>query len=193
MKGALKTLAETYFKKVFKGYDTEAVDKFIISLSDQYEQKEAELESDLRAAQTENERLSAELSELRALIESTEKEHESELLEKQKEYDELCAEIGEKMIVADTRASEIVKNAEKEAELILTQARQTGENEAKVIRMRAEEEASLLIEETRKKCEGLSAAAEEFRQRQFEMNRSMTETERRFDAALNKLSQSIDS
>lgn len=184
-------MAETYFKTAFKGYDTQAVDNFIISLSDRYSQNEKELSERLRAAEAENARLKLELSEMRSTAEATAKAHEESLAEKQLEYDKLCAEIGEKMVVADKRAAEIIKNAEKEANLTISLAKQNGENEAKVIRTRAEEEANRLIDETKRKCESLTAAAEEFRQRQSEMAQSISETEKRFGDALNKLREGI--
>ncbi len=184
-------MAETYFKKSFKGYKPEQVDEFIVSLSDKYAENEKEMSERIHALESENESLLNELSEMRSLAEQTAKEHEAELVEKQAEYDALCAEIGEKMVVADKRAAEIIKNAEKEAALILTRARQSGENEARVIRTRAEEEATKMIDDTRKRCESLSAAAEEFRIRQSEMNRSMSETEKRFGDALSKLREGI--
>ena len=171
-KDKVRILAETVFKKTFKGYDTNEVDEFIISLSDKYSQ---------------NERLKSEIAQLRALSDQNERDHAVELVEKQKEYDTLCAEIGEKMVLADKRAADIIKNAEKEAELILTNARRTGETEAKAIRMRAEGEATKLIEDTKRKCESVSAAADEFRARQNEMNQSIRETENRFADALTKL------
>ena len=184
-------MAETYFKTSFKGYDTQQVDEFIVSLSDKYDQNVVELTEKLRAVEAENSRLRLELSELRSFAEENAKAQEDAIAEKQREYDVLCAEIGEKMILADKRAEEIVSNAEKEAKLVIDLARRNGENEAKVIRANAEEEAAKLIEETRNKCASLTAAAEEFRQRQDEMNRSMTETERRFGDALNKLREGI--
>ncbi|MBE6683994.1 MAG: DivIVA domain-containing protein [Ruminococcaceae bacterium] len=187
----MKALAETYFNKTFKGYDTAQVDEFITSLSDTYEKNTSELNDRLRAAEAENERLRSEILQLHSQEELTAQEHREELLEKQKEYDALCAEIGEKMVVADKRAAEIIKNAEKEASLIITQAQRSSENEARAIRTRAEEDANRLIEETRSKCESISAAAEEFRARQNEMNRSMLETENRFASALNKLREDI--
>lgn len=184
-------MAETYFKTAFRGYDPQAVDEFIVSLSDRYDEIKKELTEKLRAAEAENTRLKLELSEMRASAEETAKAHEAALAEKQTEYDLLCAEIGEKMIIADKRAAEIIKNAEKEANLAVELARRNGENEVKAIRVQAEEEAARLIEDTRRKCESLSAAAEEFRQRQSEMSRSMTETEKRFGDALNKLKEGI--
>lgn len=186
-KDKVRILAETVFKKTFKGYDTNEVDEFIISLSDKYSQNENELTDKLRAAEIENERLKSEIAQLRALSDQNERDHAVELVEKQKEYDSLCAEIGEKMVLADKRAADIIKNAEKEAELILTNARRTGETEAKAIRMRAEGEATKLIEDTKRKCESVSAAADEFRARQNEMNQSIRETESRFADALTKL------
>lgn len=184
-------MAETIFKKSFKGYDTAQVDEFIIAMSDKYGVNEKEMTDRIRAAETENERLRDEINRLRELATETELEHKKELADKQKQYDALCAEIGEKMVVADKRAAEIIRNAEKEAALILTDARRSGENESKAIRARAEEDAAKLIDETRRKCESLSAAAEEFRMRQNEMNQSMLETETRFTTALNRLREGI--
>lgn len=184
-------LAETYFKTAFKGYDTQQVDEFIVALSDKYDQNIEDMAEKVRSLSAENTRLKLELSEARAFAEENAKSHEAALEEKQKEYDALCAEIGEMMVVADKRASEIINNAEKEANLVIDLARRNGENEAKVIRLAAEEEAAKMIEDTRRKCESLSAAAEEFRQRQDEMKRSMTETEKRFGDALNKLREGI--
>ena len=180
-------LAESIFRRTFKGYDTTEVDEFIISLSDKYSQNENELISKLRAAEVENERLKNEIAQLRATNDQNERDYAAELVAKQKEYDVLCAEIGEKMVLADKRASDIIKSAEKEAELILTNARRSSETEAKAIRMRAEGEATKLIEDTKRKCESVSAAAEEFRARQNEMNQSIRETESRFADALTKL------
>lgn len=187
----MDTLAETYFKKAFKGYNKQQVDEFILSLSDTYAQNEKDFNDRIRSLESENERLKNELYEMRALAETTASEHKEELLAKQAEYDQRCAEIGEKMVVADKRAAEIIKNAEKEASIVLTYARRNGENEAKAIRIQAEEEAARLIEDTRRRCETLSAAAEEFRMRQNEMNRSMYETEKRFGDALSKLREGI--
>ncbi|MBR6754347.1 MAG: DivIVA domain-containing protein [Clostridia bacterium] len=184
-------MAETYFKKTFKGYDPQQVDEFIISLSDTYEKNEKELSEQIHALESETERLKGEIAELNQNAEDTLKEHQAELLEKQKEYDELCAEIGEKMVVADSRAAEIIKNAEKEAALITSLARQNSENEAKAIRLNAEAEAERIIQETRQKCDSIAAAAEEFRIRQKEMTRSLSETESRFASALNKLREDI--
>lgn len=184
-------MAETCFKKSFKGYDTAQVDEFIINLSDTYERNENELNEMIRTLEADNEKLRNEILRLRDFAENTEREHEAELQKKHLEYEALCAEIGEKMVVADKRAAEIIKNAEKEASLILTQAKQSSENEARAIRARAEEDAARLIEETREKCDGISKAAEEFRERQNEMNRSIAETENRFASALSKLREDI--
>ncbi len=184
-------MAETYFKKSLKGYDPTQVDEFITKLSDTYEQNEKSLSDRIHVLETENERLLSQISELNSNAEKTSIEHQNELVEKQAEYDAKCAEIGEKMVVADNRAAEIVRNAEKEAALILTHARQNSENEAKVIRLRAEDEVSRIIEDTRRRCDTLAAAAEEFRTRQEEMNRSMFETEKRFGDALSKLRDGI--
>lgn len=184
----MKAVAEAIFKKTFKGYDTNQVDEFLVMMSDKYTQNEAELNDKLHLVEAENERLKAELAKLREQSDENERNHAQELIDKQKEYDALCAEIGEKMVIADKRAADIIKNAEKEAELILTDARRSSENEARAIRMRAEGDAQKLIDDTRRKCDSLSAAAEEFRARQNEMNQSIRETESRFADALNRLS-----
>ena len=187
LKGKVKALAETYFKKRFRGYDPEQVDAFIISLSDTYNRNEENYNEDLRNAESENSRLREEIAEMRKYIEELAATHEANLAKKQEEYDILYAQIGEKMVVADSRAEEIVRSAEKEANLIIAEARQKGENEAKTIRENAEAEAKSLIEETQRKCSDISAAAEEFRMKQEEMNKSMSETEKRFGDALSKL------
>ncbi len=187
----MTVLAETVFKKVFKGYDTAQVDEFIIEMSDKYGANEKELNDQIRVLDAENASLHEEINRLHSESEKHEKEYRVELAEMQKEYDALCAEVGEKMVVADKRAAEIIRNAEKEANLILTDARKGGESEAKAIRARAEEEASRLIEETRKKCEAVTAAAAEYRIYQNEMSKSMIETESRFTVALNRLRDGI--
>lgn len=184
-------MAEPYFKKTFKGYDPRQVEDFIIDMSDRYEYKQKELGEQLRSTENELEKLKGELSRLRAEEEENTRAYEASLAEKQKEYDALCAEIGEKMVIADKRAAEITKTAEKEAALIITRARTDAENEAKAIRARAEEEANRLVDETRRKCDDISAAAEEFRIRQNEMNRSISETEKQIGNALNKLREGI--
>ncbi len=182
-------MAETYFKTTFKGYDTKQVDDFIIMLSDKYEQNEKDFVDEIRSISSENKKLQEEIDRLNKEIQETEKSYSQKLQDKQAEYDALCAEIGERMVVADKRASEIIKNAEKEADLIMETARQNSENQAKMIRIQAEEEASKIIEETQKKCDDISKAAEEFRQRQNEMNKSIYETEKRFGDALSRLRQ----
>ena len=182
-------MAETYFKKTFKGYNPEQVDAFIISLSDNYENNLKEHDSALRAAEAENARLLEEIAELTNTIEANAQNYEEQLAKKQEEYDRLYAEIGEKMVIADTRAAEIVKNAEKEAAFIIAEARINSENEAKAMREQAEAEASRLIESTRSQCAEISVKAEEFRLRQDEMNRTISETEKRFGDALNKLKE----
>ncbi|MBR4278920.1 MAG: DivIVA domain-containing protein [Clostridia bacterium] len=184
-------MAETCFKKSLKGYDTAQVDEFIINLSDTYEQNEKELNDEIRMLEADNEKLRNEIARLRKFAENSALEHEAEIHKKHLEYEALCAEIGEKMIVADKRAAEIIKNAEKEASLILTQARQSSDNEARAIRARAEEEAAKLIADTQAKCDSISKAAEEFRERQNEMSRSIAETENRFASALSKLREDI--
>lgn len=184
-------MSESVFKRTFKGYDPDQVDEFIIELSDTYARNEEELTDKLRALEAENARLKAEIAKLRDAAERREREHNAELVETQKQTDALCTEIGEKMITADNRAAEIIKNAEKEAALIITEARRSSENEAKAIRERAEAEASVFIEETKRKCESISAAAEEFRARQNEMNRSLAASEDQVTSALNKLREGL--
>lgn len=184
-------MAESYFKKSFKGYDPKQVDEFIIELNDRYECRQKELIEQLRGAENECETLRNELLKLRAEEEENTRAYEAALAEKQKEYNALCAEIGEKMVIADKRAQEITRNAEKEASLILTRAKTEAENEAKAIRARAEDEADRIVEETRRKCDDIAAAAEEFRIRQNEMNRSISETEKQIGSALNKLREGI--
>lgn len=180
-------MAETYFKKSFKGYNPEQVDSFIISLSDTYENNLKEHDTALRTAEAENARLREEIAELQKFIEETAANHEAELAKKKEEYDRLYAEIGEKMVIADTRAADIIKNAEKEAAFIMAEAKNSCENETRAIKEQAEAEAAKLIENTRLQCEEISAKAQEFRLRQDEMNRTISETEKRFGDALNKL------
>ena len=184
-------MAETVFKKVFKGYDTAQVDEFIIAMSDKYGENEKELNDRIRSGEAEIAQLREELNQMYAKSEEREKEYRADVAKIQREYDALCAEVGEKMVVDDKRAAEIIKNAEKEANLILTDARRGGESEAKAIRSRAEDEASKLIEETRKKCESVVAAAEEYRAYHDEMSKSMKETENRFTVTLNRLRDGI--
>ena len=184
-------MAETVFNKVFKGYDTEQVDEFIIQMSDRYGANEKELNERIRSLDSENARLRDEIKQMHSESEKREKEYRASLAEMQKEYDALCAEVGEKMVVADKRAAEIIRAAEREANIILTDARKGGESEAKAIRARAEDEATRLIEEARRKCEAVTAAAEEYRAYQNEMNKSMIETENRFTVALNCLRDDI--
>ena len=180
-------MAETYFKRTFKGYDPEQVDSFIITLSDTYENNLKDHDAALRSAEAENAKLKEEIAKLNKTIESNDANFEAELAKKQEEYERLYAEIGEKMVIADTRAAEIVKNAEKEASFILAEARINSENEAKDIREQAEAEANRLIENTRAQCAEISAKAEEFRLKQDDMNKTISETEKRFGDALNKL------
>lgn len=191
MKGTVTVLAETVFKRVFKGYDTAQVDEFIIEMSDKYGENEKELNDRIRAGESEIARLRDELNQIYAANEEREKEYRADIARIQREYDALCAEVGEKMVIADKRAAEIIKNAEKEANLILTDARRGGESEAKAIRSRAEEEANRLVEETRKRCDSVIAAAEEYRAYQNEMSKSMIETENRFSVALDRLRNGI--
>lgn len=191
MKGTVTVLAETVFKRVFKGYDTAQVDEFIIEMSDKYGENEKELNDRIRAGESEIARLRDELNQIYAANEEREKEYRADIAKIQREYDALCAEVGEKMVIADKRAAEIIKNAEKEANLILTDARRGGESEAKAIRSRAEEEANRLVEETRKRCDSVIAAAEEYRAYQNEMSKSMIETENRFSVALDRLRNGI--
>ena len=183
----MNALAETYFSKSFRGYNPEQVDAFIISLSDSYDANLKASEEKLRVAEADKAKLRDEISELRRYVEETAARHEEELLRKQEEYDRLYSQIGEKMVIADTRAAEIIKNAEKEAAFIVSEARQSLEEEARTIKANAEAEASKLIEETRAKCADISARAEEFRLKQDEVNRTILETEKQFDDALAKL------
>ena len=173
-------MAEAVFKKVFKGYDTKQVDEFIVSLSDTYAQNEQELAARLHELTNENERLRDEIAELKDELDDREREHIEELEESRRKTDELCAEIGEKMVVA-----------EKEAAIIITDAKKSSENEVRAIRARAEEEAARLIAETKRKCESITAAAEEIRARQNEVNKSLLESESRLNDALSKLSEDI--
>ena len=184
-------MAETYFKKVFKGYDPAQVDAFIVSMSDKYEEIEKDFVEQKRAFEAENANLSAKITELQEQLEQSAREHEAALEEKQKEYEALYAKIGERMARADQRADDIIKTAETEANDLMENARVTSEYEARSTRRQAEEEAEKIINETRKKCDTLAAAAEEFRMRQYEMSRSMQETEKRFESALDKLRADI--
>ncbi|MBO4277085.1 MAG: DivIVA domain-containing protein [Clostridia bacterium] len=186
-------MAEPYFKKAFKGYDTKQVDEFIVELSDTYSEKEKEFAEQAHIAQNEIERLNGEVARLRKEAEEAAQEHAAELSEKQKEYDALCAEVGEKMVTADKRAADIVRNAEREAAIIKEQAQTEAENEARMIKQNAVQEAEKLVADTEKRCEELTRAAEEFRRRQNEMQQSIYETERQFGDALNKLRDGIGS
>lgn len=180
-------MAETYFRKSFKGYNPNEVDNFIISLSDTYENNLKEHDDTLRAVEAENARLREEIAELHKTIEENARNYDAELTKKQEEYDRLYAEIGEKMVIADNRASEIIKNAEKEAAFIVAEARNNSDAEAKAVREQAEAEANRLIDNTRLQCAEISAKAEEFRQKQDEIHKTISETEKRFGDALNKL------
>ena len=157
-------MAETYFKKAMRGYDTKQVDAFIVELSDRYNESKRELES----------------------------EHATERASLRSEYDALCASVGEKMVLADRRAAVIVKNAEKEAECIIRKANAEGESRARAELERARQEAEKLISETEKRIAGISAAADEFRAKQNEMDRSMNETARSLNEAMRRLRSGID-
>ena len=186
-------MAEPYFKKVLKGYDPGQVDAFIIELSDRYSEKEREFTEQANIARNETERLNAEISLLRAEADAAAKEYSLRLAEKQKEYDDLCAEIGERMVLADRRAIDIVRSAEREAAAIKESAQAEAENEVRRIKQDAAREAEKLIAETEKRCAELTKAAEEFRRRQDELHQSVYETERRFGDALNRLRDGIGS
>ncbi len=182
---------ETVFKKSFKGYDTAQVDEYIVALSDTYTRKEKEFAEKIHILETENNKLKGAINLLRDEAEETAETHEEELKAKQKEYDALCAEVGEKMVVADKRAADIIKIAEKEAALIIAKAKTDAENEAKATRAKAEEDAERLIADTEAKCKKLSEAAEEFRKKQEEMNKSMFDTEKSFGDAISKIRSGI--
>lgn len=184
-------MTEAYFKTSFRGYNPEQVDEFIISLSDKYTENEKDFAEQLRALEAENESLSEKIVLLQKEAQESETAYKTALDEKQRDYDALCAEIGERMVLADKRAEEIIADAEKKASDILWQARRDSESEARSLRYQAEQEAEKIIGETRKKCESISLAAEEFRARQNEMTQSMFETEKRFGDALNKLRADI--
>ena len=185
-------MAETYFKKAMRGYDTKQVDAFIVELSDRYNESTRDLESELERARKECERRDEELNAMRANAEKAESEHATELASLRSEYDALCASVGEKMVLADRRAADIVKNAEKEAECIIRKASAEGESRARAELERARQEAEKLISETEKRIAGISAAADEFRAKQNEMDRSMNETARSLNEAMRRLRSGID-
>lgn len=185
-------MAETYFKKTARGYDTDAVDSFIVGLSDKYEKKERENGEKLARAESELKRAERETEECRRELARLNSAHESELAEKQKEKELLCAELGEKMLTADRRAAEIIKNAEREAAFIIEKAKSDAEIDSRAKSAKANEEAKRLIEATEKKCLEISEAAEVFRKKQSEMNASLSQTERSFGDALSKLKDGLE-
>ena len=185
-------MAEPYFKRTFKGYDPEEVDKFIIGLSDKYASGEKEFEEQIRALKDELDSARGEIKRLEEEAEAEAERHAEELAKQKKGYEELCTQVGENMVTADRRAEAIVRAAEREAEAIKNKAKSEAEVEAKAIRRRAESEAEKLINDTSRRCEALTLAAEDFRRRQSEMQRSISETERQFGDALNRLRDGIN-
>ena len=172
-------MAEPYFKKAFKGYDCAQVDKFIIKLSDSYTEKEKEFAERANADKIETERLKNEIARLRDEAERADGDRAVELAAQKKEYESLCAELGERMVLAEKRAAEIVRRAEREAELIKQTAQTEAENESKLVCRAAGEEAEKLVSEARAESETIRSGAEARAQELLDEAHSESEAIRR--------------
>lgn len=195
-------MAENYFRKTVRGYDTEQVDSFIVSLSDRYTKETQEQKEQIARLTAELDRSRRETEEAKQENILSAEEHAKELDEKQKEISLLAAEVGEKMITADRRAEEIVNDAQKKADEILgsaqynadkcaREATEKANEQARITIEKANEQARSIIENTEKRCADLSQAAETIRRQQADLTASLEQTGRQFDGALSKLKEEL--
>ena len=167
-----------YFSKVFKGYDPDEVNAFLVKLNDEFAQKEQaweqakkELEDRLAAAER-------EIADLRARQAGA--SAPAALEEKRREYEALCADVGARMMQADKRAEEIIKNAGREASLVTLRATEEARADAK-----------RLLDETRAGCAAIDAAVTAFRAQQDEIEQTLRRAEALVVDAVAALESSI--
>lgn len=166
-------MAEAMFAKAGRGYNREQVDAFLVELNAAFAEKEAALNDRIRE-------LSAALAEAEEkLLESTAKNAELEetysakLAEKEKECEAMHASIGQRLMTADTRAEEIVANAQAQADAVLAGARR-----------RAELESERIVAETRRSCAVIGQVAAELSTRMNAVSAEMRKTEAYMNASL---------
>lgn len=194
-----------YFTKVFKGYSPEEVEDFIIKLNNDLQQKQMEfsdvtkrLNSELTELQKhfeetiskneklveENRNLNIEKQSLQNEIEknNTEKPEFSKVqpMEESNEnklhYKQLCEQLGEKMLIADMRADEIIKNAQQEASTIIAKAE-----------VDAGEEISCLVAAANKRTEVIYKIIEEYEKKQVFINAGLDQARKHITDAIGEV------
>lgn len=171
-------MAEAMFAKAGRGYDRAQVDAFLLELNRSFAEKEAALQDQIK-------QLSDSLAEVKKSLECCEQQkaetiesYTAQLQEKEKECAAMHASIGQRMMAADSRAEDILSEAQKQADDLLREAR-----------ARAACEAERIVTETKQRCEVIGAAAAEFSFRMNAIASEMQNIETLTEAALDAFKQ----
>ncbi|PKM63074.1 MAG: hypothetical protein CVU97_01970 [Firmicutes bacterium HGW-Firmicutes-21] len=188
-----------YFTKVFKGYSPDEVEAFIIKLNTELQQKQQDFATETRKLSGEiieikqrfeetiaiNERLTEEVQRLNAERQNFIEQQKPSVekitapvepiirTEENGDYKKLCERMGERLLVADVRAEEIVKTAQREAKDILAKA--TDE---------AGEEINRLVEEASKRAESVYKAIDEYEKKQVFINAGLEQARKHIYEAI---------
>ncbi|HAN20754.1 MAG TPA: hypothetical protein DCP51_03635 [Clostridiales bacterium] len=194
-----------YFSKVFKGYSPEEVEAFIIKLNNDLHQKQQEFSDTTKRLNSELSELKKHFDEVISQKEVLTEENRTLCIEKQNlqneikrlsaekterpvvqavietdinkmNYKQLCEQLGEKMLIADLRADEIIKNAKQEANVILFKAESN-----------AGDEINRLVAEANKRIELVYNAIDEFGKKHIFINAGLDQVQKYISDAIREV------
>jgi vacuolar-type H+-ATPase subunit H len=165
------------FTESKKGYNRDEVNNFIKQQNEAHEATIAEKDKRIKELEDEVRKLSKNASATPAPVETPPSEDLSEI---KKKYERLCADMGEKLLLAEVKASEIVDDANKKADLIIAEAR-----------IKANDQVTAILEDSKKSSEGIKKAIAEYSAMGKEISALLSTTEETFKKALERISSNI--
>ncbi len=165
------------FTESKKGYDRDEVNNFIKQQNDAHEATLAEKNKRIKELEDEVRKLSQNATTTPATVEASQSE---DLNEMKKKYERLCADMGEKLLLAEVKASEIVDDANKKAELIIAEAR-----------IKANDQIVSILNDAEKSAEGIKKAIADYSAMGKEISALLSTTEETFKKALERISSNI--
>jgi len=195
-----------YFTKVFKGYSPDEVESFIIKLNSEFQQKQQDFEAQTKRFNNEiaelkqrfeetiasNEKLSAENKQLKQdyakIIEEKRSaaptvstpEKKNDAGDDGRDYKRLCEQMGEKLLVAEMRADEIIKQAQRKADDVLDHSSE-----------KAAQEIQRVIEEAKKRAEGIYKSIESYEKKQVFISAGLDQARKHISDAISEVESLI--
>ncbi len=165
------------FTESKKGYDKDEVNNFIKQQNEAHEATLAEKNKRIKELEDEVRKLSQNASAPAAPVEAPAGE---DLEEIKKKYERLCADMGEKLLLAEVKASEVIDEANKKADLIIAEAR-----------IKANDQVAAILEDAEKSSEGIKKAIADYSAMGKEITALLNTTEETFKKALERISSNI--